>query len=105
MAISADFLVAMDTLVRDRLHEDGPDGNPTFRGAVCPESLSVAAAAAIGPGLMEYQAAWPFTPLTVGELDDFISRWSSWFAVAAQGQLNIPGTMPERDPNGSWRRA
>ena len=38
-------------------------------------------------------------------LDDFISHWSSWFAVAAQGQLNIPGTMPERDPNGSWRRA
>lgn len=63
------------------------------------------ATAAIGPGLMEYQAAWPFTPLTVGELDDFISRWSSWFAAAAQRQLNIPGTMPERDPNGSWRRA
>lgn len=63
------------------------------------------ATAAIGPGLMEYQAAWPFTPLTIGELDDFINRWSSWFAAAAQGQLNIPGTMPERDPNGSWRRA
>lgn len=63
------------------------------------------AAAAVGPGLMEYQAAWPFTPLTVGELDDFIGRWSSWFAAAAQGQLNIPGTMPERDPNGSWRRS
>jgi serine/threonine protein kinase len=63
------------------------------------------AAAALGGGLMEYQVAWPFTPLTVGELDDFISRWSSWFATAAQGQLNTPGTMPERDPSGSWRRS
>jgi serine/threonine protein kinase len=63
------------------------------------------AAAAIGPGVMEYEAAWPFTPLTVGELGDFINRWTSWFATAAQGQLNTPGTMPERDPNGSWRRA
>lgn len=61
-------------------------------------------AGAIGPGIMEYQVAWPFTPLTVGELDDFIDRWGGWFADASKGLLQHPPMMPERDPNGSWRR-
>lgn len=63
----------------------------------------VPAAKAVGPGMTEYQVAWPFTPLIVGELDEFIDRWAGWFADAAEGRLNRPGSMPERNPQGSWR--
>ena len=59
---------------------------------------------ALWPGLAEFQVAWPFTRLEPDGLDDFISRWATWLAQAADGTLNIPGTMPERDPPGSWRR-
>ncbi len=62
-------------------------------------------AKAVGTGMAEIQVAWPFTPLVVGDLDEFISRWAGWFADAAQGQLNRPSTMPERDPRGSWRQS
>ncbi|SDU47655.1 serine/threonine protein kinase [Jiangella alkaliphila] len=61
-------------------------------------------AKALWAGMAEYQAAWPFTPLVVGELDEFLDRWSTWFAEAAQGTLSHPTTMPERTAQGSWRR-
>lgn len=51
-----------------------------------------------------YQVAWPFTPLTIGDLEEFISRWSSWLAEAAIGTLEHPRYMPERPTAGSWRR-
>ncbi len=60
-------------------------------------------AKAVGPGMAEYQVAWPFTQLIVGELDEFIDRWAGWFGDAAEGRLNHPSTMPERQPTGSWR--
>jgi serine/threonine protein kinase len=63
------------------------------------------AAKAIWQGMAEFQVAWPFTPLIVGELDDFIDRWAGWFADAAGGRLSHPSSMPERNPQGSWRRA
>ena len=62
------------------------------------------AAKAIWSGMAEYQVAWPFTPLAVGELDEFIGRWASWLASAAQGSLSHPTQMPEVQPQGSWRR-
>jgi eukaryotic-like serine/threonine-protein kinase len=62
------------------------------------------AAKAIGPSMAEWQVAWPFTVVSIGDLDDFIGRWAGWFADAAQGQLNQPSTMPERQAQGSWRR-
>jgi eukaryotic-like serine/threonine-protein kinase len=62
------------------------------------------AAKALGPGMAELQLAWPFTVVGIGDLDDFIGRWAGWFAEAAQGQLNQPSTMPERQPQGSWRQ-
>lgn len=61
------------------------------------------AAKALWTGVAEFQAAWPFTPLSIGDLDEFIDRWASWFADAAQGQLQLPRSMPERPPEGSWR--
>lgn len=63
-----------------------------------------AAAKAVWQGMAEFQVAWPFTPLIVGELDEFIDRWAGWFADAAEGRLSFPTSMPERDPGGSWRR-
>lgn len=61
------------------------------------------AAKAVGQGMAEFQVAWPFTPLIVGELDEFIDRWTGWFADAVEGQLSFPASMPERTPEGSWR--
>jgi eukaryotic-like serine/threonine-protein kinase len=60
-------------------------------------------AKALGTGMAEIQVAWPFTVISISDLDEFISRWAGWFADAAQGQLDHPNTMPERDPRGSWR--
>jgi eukaryotic-like serine/threonine-protein kinase len=62
------------------------------------------AAKAVWNGMAEFQAAWPFTAVSIGDLDEFISRWAGWFADAVQGQLNRPSAMPERQPQGSWRQ-
>ena len=62
------------------------------------------AAEAIGHGIARTQVAWPFTPIILGELDSFISRWAAWFADAALGQLQEPSSMPEHSPEGSWRQ-
>jgi eukaryotic-like serine/threonine-protein kinase len=63
------------------------------------------AASAIGPGLTSVRLAWPFTPLVPEDLylSDFIDRWAAWLAGAANGDLQIPSHMPERDPANSWR--
>ena|SRR2546430_17614493 len=63
----------------------------------------IEAAKAVWNGLAEYQVAWPFTPLIVDDIDDFIGRWAGWFATASQGQLQHPSTIPERPTQGSWR--
>jgi len=63
----------------------------------------VDAAKAVWSGMAEVQVAWPFTPLIVDDLGEFIDRWAGWFAAAAQGQLHYPSTMPERPTQDSWR--
>ncbi len=60
-------------------------------------------AKAVWNRMAEWQVAWPFTPLSVGDLDEFVNRWAGWFADAAQGQLGHPSSMSERLPQGSWR--
>jgi eukaryotic-like serine/threonine-protein kinase len=62
------------------------------------------AAKAVWTGMAEFQVAWPFTPLIIGELDEFVDRWAGWFGDAVDGRLNHPGSMPERATQGSWRR-
>ncbi len=62
------------------------------------------AAKALWIGVSEFEVAWPFTPLSIGDLDEFINRWAQWLAEAAQGRLQHPRSMPERQPAGSWRR-
>jgi serine/threonine protein kinase len=62
------------------------------------------AAKALWNGSAETQLAWPLTPVTIGDLDDFIDRWMGWFADAADGRLNIPSTMPERPTPRNWRQ-
>jgi eukaryotic-like serine/threonine-protein kinase len=61
-------------------------------------------AKALSPGLTEFQVAWPFTPIALDEIDEFINRWAIWFADASQGKLAHPSAMPERSPEGTWRR-
>lgn len=63
------------------------------------------AAKAVWSGMAEFQLAWPFTELVVGDLDEFVDRWAGWFAEAAQGRLAHPSSMPERPPQDSWRRS
>ncbi|WP_405863431.1 protein kinase domain-containing protein [Streptomyces sp. NBC_00005] len=58
---------------------------------------------AISPTMGMHQVAWPFTPLALGDLDEFIERWAAWLAQAANGRLAHPSHMPERNPQGSWR--
>ena len=60
---------------------------------------------ALSPVMTEYQVAWPFTPIDQGNETEFIERWMAWFADAAEGRLQHPSQMPERDPKGSWRRS
>lgn len=76
------------------------------RGRQDPFSFSPSdeAARALGTGIADFQVAWPFTRLATDDLTEFIDRWASWFGQAAQGTLNHPGSMPERRPEGSWRR-
>lgn len=62
-------------------------------------------AKAVWPGMAEFQVAWPFTRLEPDDLTEFVSRWAGWLASAANGGLARPSTMPERSPEGSWRRS
>lgn len=62
-------------------------------------------AKALGPGLSEFQVAWPFSSVTLGEADEFVDRWSAWFADASEGKLTHPRAMPEHPVEGSWRRS
>lgn len=59
---------------------------------------------ALWVGMAEFQMAWPFMPIDLGDMDDFIARWGDWFADATQRRLQRPSTMPERHAEGSWRR-
>lgn len=59
---------------------------------------------ALAPMMAEYQAAWPFTRLSLDDLSEFIDRWAGWFATAATSRLSVPSRMPERSVEGSWRR-
>jgi serine/threonine-protein kinase len=60
---------------------------------------------ALAPIMDVTQCAWPFTKLEDDGIDEFIDRWIAWFAIAAQGQLQHPTHMPERDPRGSYRQS
>lgn len=65
-----------------------------------PESAGVAFAQVIGTE----QLAWPVSSLDRDEPTEFVDRWIGWFAGAADGTLEMPSTLPERNPSGSWRR-
>lgn len=75
------------------------------RGRMNPFALDPGedAAVAFSPVVGEVQLAWPMTPIDQGEEQEFIQRWMEWFADAAEGKLEHPRHMPERDPRGSSR--
>ena len=62
------------------------------------------ASLALSRGIHTHQVAWPFTPFDQGDDESFIERWMGWFGDAAQGLMRRPQRLPERDPEGSWRR-
>jgi eukaryotic-like serine/threonine-protein kinase len=66
--------------------------------------LGTDAAKALWNGLAEFQLAWPLEPVNIGDMDEFIDRWGTWFAEAAQGRLTQPSRMPERDTSRNWRQ-
>ena len=76
------------------------------RGRLNPFAINpgTEAASAIAPGMGEWQLAWPFTPLSVGDMDEFVTRWGGWFGDGASGQMRHPSHMPDRSPDGSWRK-
>jgi len=47
---------------------------------------------------------WPFTPLQIDGIEDFVDRWAGWLGEASTGALRRPST-PERPPDGTWRRS
>ena len=59
---------------------------------------------ALSLNFTKFQVAWPFTQIEPGNEVEFLERWMAWFAQAAQDQLGRPSSMPERCPEGSWRR-
>lgn len=91
--------------------EDLKLGRLTFeeeirRGDYAPFSLDPGpeSAQALSAGMHRFQVAWPFTVVSIGELDEFIDRWAGWLADAAQGRLQHPSELPERPTQGSWRQ-
>ncbi|MFJ4031314.1 serine/threonine protein kinase [Streptomyces griseoluteus] len=78
----------------------GPQSTAVRPFALQPQSDAATALRAVLGGA---QVAWPFTPLTIGGLDEFIARWAAWLSQAAQGRLSHPMQMPERNTLGSWR--
>lgn len=61
------------------------------------------AGGALSRAMTPFDVAWPFTPIEPGNDEEFLERWITWFAQAAQGNLHNPSTMPERNSQGSWR--
>jgi eukaryotic-like serine/threonine-protein kinase len=94
---------------RYRWYETAFMDQPLMRSAQRPidpfaaSPTSKEAKQALLPGMGAFQVAWPFTPVDLGEMDEFIGRWAGWFAQAATGSLAYPSQMPERPIAGSWR--
>lgn len=59
---------------------------------------------ALWRGMAEWQLARPFVPVDQGDEKAFIERWLEWFALAAEGNLRRPSSMPEGQGEGSFRR-
>lgn len=51
------------------------------------------------------QLAWPVLAIDQDDPSEFLDRWLGWFADAVGGSLEMPTTLPDRDPHGSWRRS
>jgi eukaryotic-like serine/threonine-protein kinase len=81
-------------------------GMEVRHGVLWPFSLDPGpvSAEALSAG-MRFLVAWPFTVVSIGELDEFIDRWAGWLADAALGRLQHPSELPERPTQGSWRQS
>jgi serine/threonine-protein kinase len=55
------------------------------------------------PVMGTIELARPFTALDRSDLSEFLERWLGWFGEAAAGDLQRP-SLPEGEPQGSWRK-
>jgi eukaryotic-like serine/threonine-protein kinase len=60
------------------------------------------AAEALESAVSLHEVAWPFEELNIGNMEDFVERWTSWFASSIEKKLAYPSAI-ERPPIGSWR--
>lgn len=76
------------------------------RGRQNPFSLSPGeeSGKALSRALTEYQVAWPFIRIEVGNEHEFLDRWMTWFAQGAVNQLSHPSSMPESNTHATWRQ-
>ena len=61
-------------------------------------------ALALSSAVHMYYVARPFLTIDQGDEDSFVEQWMGWFGDAAKGQLRDPPSVPESNPQGSWRR-
>lgn len=82
-----------------------PHGGVMVSEPIEPFTLDASAGAwaAINPGMASTQLARPFTRLEPAAPEEFIARWGNWLAAAATGQLRRPSSLPEGQPQGSYR--
>jgi serine/threonine-protein kinase len=60
------------------------------------------AAAALTPVHDIRQVAWAPLPFDQGDEEQFLERWITWLAEAAEGSLSHPSRMPENS-GGKYR--
>ena len=77
-----------------------PASSPVAPYSLDPQAAGVALSNVMG----SKQLAWPFEELDRADPNEFIDRWIGWFADAASGLLRYPSSMPEKPPEGSYRR-
>lgn len=62
------------------------------------------AAEALWLSIGELELAWPLEPVDIGNMEEFIDRWATWFAQGSEDCLQEPSHMPERDTPRNWRQ-
>jgi hypothetical protein len=69
------------------------------------DDVAISALSSLKSDSSGFEVAWPFTPLILGEADEFVNRWATWFADASQGKRSRPSVIPRPELLGSWRKS
>ncbi|WP_194904393.1 serine/threonine-protein kinase [Catenulispora rubra] len=52
-----------------------------------------------------WHIVWPFTPLEVGNLSEFIERWATWLAAVSRSELKFPRHNASLAVRQNWRNS